>query len=254
MLKFTIYLLRFASITSILYFFILIGYSGIRTSFLAIWPVIAIAGLLLSAFLRYAARQSAGTVHTTGRVLLILFWLGFCFLLGVEGKLIHAGTTQPEQPADYVIILGAQVRGSTPSLTLQARIDKAAEYLAAHPDCLAICSGAQGTGEELSEAAAIQQGLIAHGIAPERILLEDQSTSTQENMLFSKALLPTLDTPVVIITNGFHCYRAGKLARALGYTHVDSLGADRFLATTPHYYLREFFALVKEYLVGNLSF
>ncbi|MBQ9119879.1 MAG: YdcF family protein [Lachnospiraceae bacterium] len=252
MLRTTIYFLRTAGVLSIIYFLIITVYSGIRTSFLWIWPFVAICSFSFSALLDYAAKQANKNWTLAYRGLLTLFWLGFCLLFFILCKLVRTANTPPSQDAEYVIILGAQVRGSTPSLSLQARIDTAAEYLNAHPDCTAICSGGQGEGENLSEAAVIRQGLLAHGIAEERILMEADSTTTVENLLFCSKLLPATDTPVILVTNNFHCYRAGLLAKKLGYETVSTLGANRFLATTPHYYFREFFALVKEFIVGNI--
>lgn len=252
MLKTTIFLLRTTGILSILYFFIIIIYSGIRTSFLWIWLFVAVCSFSFSAFLDYAAKQTSKPWSTVYHGAITLFWAGFCLLFLVECTLIRAGNTTPSTDTEYVLILGAQVRGDTPSLTLQARIDTAASYLKEHPNCIAICSGGQGEGENLSEAAAIKNGLIAQGISEERIWLETSSTNTLENLLFCKEMITSPDTPVTIITSSFHCYRAGKLAKKHGYTNVSTLGAGQFLATTPHYYFREFFALIKELLVGNL--
>ena len=92
--------------------------------------------------------------------------------------------------ADYIIVLGSKVNGTKPSYSLQYRIDKAAEYLKSHEKTIAIVSGGQGKGEDISEALAMKQGLIKQNIAEDRIIMEDKSTSTDENITFSKPLIP----------------------------------------------------------------
>ena len=92
--------------------------------------------------------------------------------------------------ADYIIVLGSKVNGTKPSYSLQYRIDKAPEYLKSHEKTIAIVSGGQGKGEDISEALAMKQGLIKQNIAEDRIIMEDKSTSTDENITFSKPLIP----------------------------------------------------------------
>ena len=152
-------------------------------------------------------------------------------LLATECSILHSAAKEPEKEAEYMIVLGAQVRGDTPSLTLKSRIDAAAKYLMTHPELKVICSG---------------------GIDPSRILLEDQSTNTVENLRFCLSLLPDASTKTIIVTNDFHCMRAGLIAKKCGYANSSTLSAGQFLLTTPHYFIREFFALVKDFLSGNL--
>ena len=93
------------------------------------------------------------------------------------------GTEKPS--SDYLIVLGAGVNGTTPSQSLQERINAALEYLQTHPDAVCIVSGGKGSGEEISEAECMYRSLTAIGVDPERIWLEDQATSTLENLKFS---------------------------------------------------------------------
>ncbi|WP_370458110.1 YdcF family protein [Bacillus sp. BPN334] len=88
--------------------------------------------------------------------------------------------------ADYIIVLGSKVNGTKPSYSLQYRIDKAAEYLQSHEKTIAIVSGGKGKGEDISEALAMKNGLMKLKIAEDRIIMEDKSTSTDENIKLSK--------------------------------------------------------------------
>ena len=254
MTKFTIVFLDMISILSIIYFFVIIDFSGIRTSFLWFWPVVSIlsAGLSVCLFLLTKRNISIGQLSFS-KVLLFLFWSCFALLLFFECILFVQSRNKENYDTQYMIILGAQVRGQSPSLTLMARIDTAADYLLAHPKVNVICSGGKGNGEDISEAECIANILLKKGIEKERISLEIRSTTTRENLIFSGDFLPSMDTPVLLVTNGFHSLRAKLTAYHVGYSSVYTLSANRFLATTPHYYVRELFALVKEMLVTLLS-
>ena len=127
----------------------------------------------------------------------------------------HANTSPPEN-ADYIIVLGARVKGTVPSLALQFRIDQAAEYLKKNINTIVIASGGQGPGEDISEAESIKRELVAHGIDESRILLEDQSTDTYENIGFSKKFIPRDARKGLIVTNDFHIYRAKMIAKNEG--------------------------------------
>ena len=87
---------------------------------------------------------------------------------------------------EYAIILGAKVNGEVPSLSLRYRLDAALRYADEYPHVKFILSGGQGPGEHITEAEAMKRFLLDHGIKEERLLLEQQSTSTYENILFSK--------------------------------------------------------------------
>ncbi len=253
MIKSTLTLLNSASVLSLIYFILIALYSGIRTSFLWFWPVLAVCCGVASFLLRYTnLHRTAMPWRILTPTLLIGIWTVFLILFITECAILYTATKEPEENVEYMIVLGAQVRGDKPSLSLQARIDTAAEYLAAHPQVKVICSGGKGRGENKSEAAAIRDGLLLLGIDPARIQMEDTSTNTVENLRFCRELLPTPCPPVLIVTNDFHCKRAGLIAKKCGYMDSSTLSAGQFLLTTPHYFLREFFALLKDFLIGNL--
>ncbi len=214
MIKSTLTLLNSASVLSLIYFILIALYSGIRTSFLWFWPVLAVCCGVASFLLRYTnLHRTAMPWRILTPTLLIGIWTVFLILFITECAILYTATKEPEENVEYMIVLGAQVRGDKPSLSLQARIDTAAEYLAAHPQVKVICSGGKGRGENKSEAAAIRDGLLLLGIDPARIQMEDTSTNTVENLRFCRELLPTPCPPVLIVTNDFHCKRAGLIAK-----------------------------------------
>jgi uncharacterized SAM-binding protein YcdF (DUF218 family) len=158
--------------------------------------------------------------------------------------------TNSEVPlhADYIIILGARVKGEIPSLALQYRIDAAANYMKKNKETIAIASGGQGPGEDITEAEAIKEGLLVHGIPSNRIILEDKSTDTVENIRFSKKLIPDYLENGLLVTNDFHLYRAKSIAKDQGL-NLQGIPAETPTVAIPKSYLREYLAITKYYLV-----
>ena len=176
-------------------------------------------------------------------------------LAAVEFWVIRTGQRDDAaKPADAVIVLGAGVNGTTPSVALQTRIDAAERYLKAHPDIPAVLSGGQGPGEDISEARAMYNALTARGIDPERLILEEQSANTRQNLQNSLALLPDdYHKTVAIVTNDFHMGRVRLLLNAAGPGRVVQVPAKLpWWWLSANYYLRESFAVVNDQVVRPL--
>lgn len=157
----------------------------------------------------------------------------------------------PEQPCPAVIVLGCQVRGTSPSLLLSYRIQAAADYLAANPQAVAVLSGGQGSGENIPEAECMYRSLTALGVDPARLYREDQSTSTEENIRFSMTLMERegLRGPAVIVSNDFHICRALEMAADQGL-EAQGLAARSNWYSRPTYILREALGLLYYWLIG----
>jgi len=189
-----------------------------------------------------------------------LSWFRRCFFVGigifafVEGLILYSGyQTGIGEEADYIIVLGASVRGENMSNVLYERAKKAFEYLQLHKDTKAVLSGGQGYGEDISESEAIRRYLVKKGIDDSRLLLEDQSTSTKENIKYSyekieKNWIAKEDEPeVIIITSRFHVFRSKVVARLQG-KQPKGIGSASFPVLLPNYYLREFFGVFFEFV------
>ena len=146
---------------------------------------------------------------------------------------------------NYVVVLGAQVRGQRISRALKRRLDRAAEYMQDNPETKAILSGGQGKGEAVSEAEAMEHYLCEKGVGKGRLILETASTYTWENLENSRKLLPDPSREVGIVTNDFHVYRAVLTAKEAGYKNPKGLSADSAKILLPNYLTREFFACLK---------
>lgn len=176
-------------------------------------------------------------------LVLIFYWLDY--------EMNAALKNEADGSNEYVVILGAKVKpGGIPSQSLKNRLDAAVDYLQKYPTVKAIVTGGQGADEDRTEASVMADYLIEHGIAEDRVLLEDQSTTTYENLLFAKKLLPANTESITIISNDFHLKRATILARKLG------LKADVVAAPTPKVVntksrIRERLAIIKAYTRGQ---
>ena len=200
--------------------------------------------------------------HRGWKILLRITQIGLAALVlglsAVEVWVIRAGhRDESAQPADAVIVLGAGVNGTTPSVALQTRIDAAERYLKAHPDIPAVLSGGQGPGEDISEARVMYDALTERGIDPARLILEEQSVNTRQNL---KNSLPLLEKQgfdsyggrLAVITNGFHMGRVRLLLNAAGPGRVVQVPAKLPWWLDANYYLRESFAIVNDMVLRPL--
>ena len=157
-----------------------------------------------------------------------------------------------EEKLDYIIVLGAQVRESGPSVVLKHRLDAAISYLNENPTTQCIVSGSQGVNEPFSEAEGMYTYLVKNGISSDRIILEDKSTSTVENIRNSKVLLDDSYHSVGIVTNNFHTFRAVRIAKKQGLRNVSGIAAESNIFYLPNNVLRECCGILKDWLFGNI--
>lgn len=230
----------------------IISYSGINTAFLWFWIMAALGCFILSVLCRllFLHKIEIGEHLKYGFTLLLV--AGVALFIVTEGMIFYHGNKEPQPHADYVIVLGAQVRGTVVSKALKKRLDTAYEYLQDNKSAKVIVSGGQGSGEDISEARAMYDYLAGRGIAKDRLIMEDNSRNTYENLRFSQSEMGVGEHTVVLVTNSFHVFRAVNIAKKLGLKEVSGLGAPTDDILTLHYYIREFFAVLKDKLIGNI--
>lgn len=158
-----------------------------------------------------------------------------------------------EEPGsvDVLIVLGSGVWGTEPSPQLKLRLNTAAKVIQKNPTMTVIVSGGQGPDEDVSEAKAMRDYLVQLDVPSESILLEDRSTSTVENLIFSKAILDTrnMDTSAVgIVTTDFHMYRAKMLARRYGMS-AQGESAPNVPIIVVKNTMREIVAVIKDIII-----
>lgn len=226
-------------------------FMGYGSSFFLVWGVagVALCGL---AWLLAHKEWLACLPKWLKRSFVVCVFIGGTLFLIIEGMIVAQFGAQPQPNADYVIVLGAQWKQNGPSYVLQKRLDKAIEYLNANPDTKVIVSGGQGANEHITEAEGMQGYLVAAGIGGERIFVEDKSTNTYENLVFSSELLDEANDRVVLVTNNFHVFRATAIARKQGYAQAEGMAAGSYPGMLPNNMLREFVGVLKDFLMGNM--
>lgn len=163
--------------------------------------------------------------------------------------MIREACRKPSRDA-VVIVLGCEVKGEQPSRMLLGRMDTAVRFLRENADTICVVSGGKGENESVSEAVCMFRYMTACGIEPSRILLEDRSTSTRENLLFTSEILRKngLKTEVAIVTNEFHACRANLIARACGL-HPGIIAAGTPWWLFPTFYVRELYGILYQLLL-----
>ncbi len=209
-------------------------------------------GIFLTTFdavFRYMDKNLNKKITTVIRYMILV---GLVFMAAVISMIALVGERDTATfNEDAVIVLGAGIKGERVTLPLMHRLDKAVEYWHKNTEAIIVVSGGQGLQESISEALAMKKYLIAKNIPEEKIIMEDQSTSTYENFAFSKKILTQLlgdHFTVTYITNRFHMYRAGQIAQAVGINGT-SYGAPIAWYLLPNVYLREFFAVIKFWIL-----
>ena len=158
---------------------------------------------------------------------------------------------------NYVIIHGCGLSGGERiTRLLSNRVDKAVEiYEKCRIKPVIIPSGGQGEDEKLSEAQAMKNYLLDHGIPEKNILLEDRSATTRENLINSKAIIDARDgaKKTALVSSSYHVYRCLKLAREVGLK-CTGIGADVALYFWPSALIREFIAIfmTRRFLIWSL--
>ena len=232
--------------------FALVGYSF---SALVCFFLLAVVLCLKGLHLLYRHRKPLG------RALLIVFTvlltLGFLVVAVTESLVIRASFGSRDPTCDYVIVLGCLVKGHGPSASLQDRIDATYDYLTAHPQAIAILSGGKGEDEPVTEAQCMFDSLVARGIDPERLWLEEQATSTWTNLQYSLALLEerTGSRPrrVGILSSEYHLFRASLQARDQGLDPVLIPAKTSVLPQALNHFLREVAGVWHYILLGGRS-
>lgn len=214
--------------------------------------ILGVPLLLLGVFMHH---MDHGFLAFVKWFLLICYTLGAVFLL-VMGILMGTASKRADKvDADALIVLGAAVHGDRVTWVLSNRLDTAADYLDAHPDAVCVVSGGKGSGEDVTEASAMQKYLVERkGIDPERILVEDKAESTKENFEFSKALIEqTLgkDAKIAFVTTDFHVFRARRVALKTGID-AEGIAAPDVWYIRINNFLRECVGITVYALRGNI--
>lgn len=149
--------------------------------------------------------------------------------------------------ADYIIVLGAQMRSSGPSIIYKYRLNSAIEYLRNNPDTKVVVTGGQGSNEPISEGEGGKIYLMEKEISEDRIIVESTSLDTDENIVNAMKLInPDKDMTIGIVTNNFHLFRGMMLARRHTDAEITGIAAFTEYQFLPNNMVRETFGILKD--------
>lgn len=174
-------------------------------------------------------------------------------IVSASALLIYGRSDNVTHDEDAIIVLGAGIHGERVSLTLRDRLNTAISCYEQNSDAVIVVSGGQGPQEDISEALAMERYLIEHGVPADHILKEDRSTSTAENFAFSNVLLDERfgdGYSAVYVTNDFHIFRAGQIARDTGLSNMNHAHSDTVWYLVVPSCLRECVAVLYYWLFG----
>lgn len=183
-------------------------------------------------------------------IMKIVFFIGMAVFILIEGAIIMYPKKNIDN-SDYVVILGAGLRGDSITATLRDRLNATIDYVnKSNFDGKIVVSGGQGPGESITEAEAMKKYLISNGIK-NNIIMEDKATNTFENFKFSKEKIKNItgnsidNYKVKVITTDFHVLRSSILAKRNNYDNVTFYSSNTKWYLVPTLYAREFFAFFK---------
>ena len=211
-----ILVLLFCALLSGLAFFLKFCIPGY--SFSALVCICLIAVILFYCFMPLIGLKFPALARWAIRIFTAVLILGLLVVGTTEAIIIHASFGDPEQQVEYMVVLGAKVNPDGPSVSLWDRICGAYTYLEEHPQVIAIVSGGQGSDEPITEAECMYRELVNLGIDPKRIWIEDEATSTWENLHFSLDLIEEKTgwrpQKIGVLSSEYHLFRASLFAKA----------------------------------------
>ncbi|MGI5977503.1 MAG: YdcF family protein [Candidatus Limivicinus sp.] len=233
-------------------------------------PVIIL--MIFALFFRFAVKGYSYIAHTLTfiaalivlhfylpkkfwRILVVLVCIGLIYFCIVELLIIGGSRSDRDEGKDYIIVLGAEVKGTVPSRSLLYRLNGAFEYMWLNPDSIAIVSGGKGDGEHITEAQCMYNWLTEKGIEPERIIMEDRATSTMENLEYSFDIIRERgeepDGNVCILSSSYHLYRAKQMAKIQGVEAAGYACSPGNPLLALNFFIREAFGVTHLWVFGN---
>lgn len=212
--------------------------------------LLGIDGIVACYYLLSKCKKPAGKIMIW--MLSVLLALGTLAALLTGIAIGNAEKGEADAQCDYLIVLGAGVNGTTPSLSLQERINAAYDFLKANPDTICVVSGGQGNGEDITEAQCMFNELTKMGISESRIWLEDKADSTWKNIVYSldiiEAKTGVRPETAGIVSSEYHLYRASLYAKETGISSVCIPAKTSWWHLHVNYFLREIFGVWAYYI------
>ena len=187
---------------------------------------------------------------------IILITIGIIIFLTCQVLILSHFNDNGIKDLDYIIVLGAQMRDSGPSVIYKYRLDAAYDYLKDNPDTICILTGAKAANEPVSEGEGGKEYLISKNIPKDRLIAESDSKDTVENVKNALSIIDktsnTKDVKIGIVTSNFHVFRGIKIAQKATGHEIHGISAyvtPRFL---PNNMVRESIGIIRDFLTKNL--
>lgn len=261
----------------LIYYGVIVCYSGISTSFAWFWLLTGTVLLAVAAAALYG-RHNPKKIPLRLSVSVVTLLLAFAVIFCVVEVFIFLGAAGAGTPnLDYVIVLGTKVEEGDISNSLRMRLERTYEYSRRNPETVFILSGGKGSDEPATEASVMYEYLRSRGVPKKQLVMEEQSSSTAENIAYSKVLIDQIergkdsskgsqlhrapgpymeveDKPVQIgvLTSNFHVFRAVQIGKKCGIAEICGIGAQSDAVLFVHLCVRECAAVLKDKLMGNM--
>ena len=263
------------AVLCVVYFIIIVVYAGISTSFAFIWLFFA-ALLVFLVYGKWYYARNMGNGSLLGAVSVVTTCIAGVAVLGILCILVFLGAATPGKAN---LIMYQQIgHEHTVSNSLKKRLDRAIVYAEENPYTILVLSGGKGPGEADSEAQVMYDYLVYNGVSPRQLLMESDSTSTVENIAYSKivieqdrmkdkkeiipmpgktgsvpyAIAPDKPLEIGVLTSNFHIYRARLTAEKWGFDNVYGISAESDPVLFIHLCVRECASILKDRLMGNM--
>ncbi|MDO4488254.1 MAG: YdcF family protein [Eubacteriales bacterium] len=248
------------AILCLLYFVVIVVYSGITTGYCAIWPMLSVIFVLMGFFHRAEKRDRDGMPRRLPVFVYTTFVLGIMIVAWILFLVLSTGKSTAKEGCDYVIVMGDRVYQDGISTTLKYRLDRAAEYSVNNPDTVFVLSGGIEEDDAVPEALAMYNYLVLQGVREDRLLIETYSQSTIDRIRVSLKVIENdervrmVPPPVMIgvITSDYNQLRAISAAKKVYPDRIYGIPIKSDGVLYIHKCLTECILLFKDYMIGNI--
>lgn len=272
------WILWLIAVSCMIYFVVIVVYSGLITSISFLWLAFAALCIFLAVGGESYVKHKDKVPLWIPVSVVTMCCTGILVFMVVEIMIFTGVTARDTTNLDYVIVLGTRVKETGISKSLKKRLDKSLQYLDENPSTILVLSGGQGEDEPISEAAAMRDYLVFNGVKEEQLILETRSFSTVENIAYSRVAIeedqakkkekrqdnpiymepgtfeevPDKPVKIGVLTSDFHVFRAQQIAKKWGISDIYSISCDSDPILFVHFCVRECLAILKDKLVGNM--
>ena len=242
----------------LLYFGVIVFYSGITTSFCGVWVVLAVLLVLMGFFIRYAKKHRGSMPNRVHIFVYTTFGLAAVLGAIILATVLGSARRTDREGCDYCIVLGDTVYTDSISTTLKYRLERAVQYAKDDPHTVFVLSGGKEDGDAVPEALSMYDYMVKNGVSEDRLLIETASLSTAEKIRNSVAVIDEdmkkrmIPPPIVtgILTSDYNIHRAMVIASSGTGMDIFSIRADSDPILFPHQCVRECAAVFKDFMTG----